>query len=123
MRIYSNTLTPADLHRASMGLPLYCWEVAPLARPKLRKQGWRVKVLGYSRRQTNSGNHGASGESSASWDDHGRWFARIFDLDPMALVVASARYDGRAEFHVKTGNKYHPIWDFYENKAQVEKGD
>jgi hypothetical protein len=123
MKIYSSMLTPQDLHRATIGIPLYLETVVAISRPKLRKHGYRVRALGYGARQANSGKYGASGESSASWDDHGTFFARIFEADPMALIVAVDRYDGRAEFHVKTGNKYHPIGAWYDDPKRVEKGD
>jgi hypothetical protein len=123
MKIYSNTLQPADLHRASMGLPLYCSEIKPMLRPKLRTRGYKVHVLGYSRRSTNTGTHGASGESAATWDAHGQFFARVFALDPAALIVASLRYDGARDFHTQTANEYHPIGAWYDDPERVEKGD
>lgn len=69
------------------------------------------KVKGDGRRPRNSGTHGAAYDSlSATWDEHGHVMAQIFQLDRDARFGGAARpiYDGRDDFHAKTGYAYHP---------------
>lgn len=78
-----------------------------IKRSRVRKHGWNVTswCIG-GRRWKNTGYCGASALRAASWDQHGRWFARLFKFDPNAVIVAAARYEGAEDFHTKTGGKY-----------------
>jgi hypothetical protein len=107
MRIYSDTLTIDDLYNLRAGIPLTIdagYQV--LQKPRIRAHGWRLSTSGGRNRWKNTGTHGASSVPAASWDDHGRWFARIMWADPEAVIVAGRRYNGRASFHLQTDNAY-----------------
>lgn len=106
MKIYSDVLDISEVRKEACDVLFIvgCW---PLSHPKLRRSGWVIQTSGImSNRFKNTGNSGASDEYAASWDDHGRYFARIFEADPRALIVAAARYDGAEEFHTKTKGAY-----------------
>jgi hypothetical protein len=76
-----------------------------IARPRVRQHGWKVRLTGSSTRHRNSGTHGAATWESppATWDEHGRWMAELFDRDPHARI---AGYNGRDAFHHETADKY-----------------
>lgn len=105
MKVYSDVLTYASMRYLS-GDGLYYDTLESLTRPRLRRYGYRVLAYGHSNRWKNSGNRGAGNEHAATWDDHGRWMARVFREDPKALIVACGRYDGAEDFHTKTKERY-----------------
>ena len=102
MKLYSDTLDSQRLAAAARAEGLYL-ELASMSRPRKRARGWTVRLSNpSSRRHRNSGTHGAATwelDPPASWDDHGRWMARLYDLDPGMVV---AEYDGAADFHRAT---------------------
>lgn len=104
MRIYSDVLTSADVAKTAHGVLKLA--IQPIRRPKLRRHGWNAATAGYSRRWKNTGNRGASVINAASWDDHGRWMARLYEADPQAVIVAARRYTSAEDFHAQTGGKY-----------------
>ena len=106
MKIYSDVLTGQALTRA---LPAGCGfeKLAVILKPKLRRNAWRVLLYrNGSRRHFNTGKYGAGDEGAASYDDYGRWLARLYELDHLTLVVGSQRYESREDFHKKTGGKF-----------------
>lgn len=105
MRIYSSRLTGGEIVDAGEGILRAA--VQPIRSAKLRAQGWNVAAMGStSNRWKNTGNRGASALKAPTWDQYGHWFARLFTIDPDALIVAARRYDGAADFHHQTGQKY-----------------
>lgn len=106
MKIYSHGLRGSDIVDLAERVGMRA-AVVPIAHPKLRAKGWEVASGGGTgTRWKNTGQWGASSSAAATWDDHGRWFALIFSIDPKALIVAAARYDGAEEFHTKTKGAY-----------------
>jgi hypothetical protein len=68
-----------------------------------------VKTPGDGRRRANTGNHGASEEWAATWDEWGFFFAALYDADESAIVGSSparATYTDRAQFHETTRYRY-----------------
>lgn len=104
MKLYSDTLTVRQLGDATPnGVFL---EAEPITAPRVRSQGWKVTLSCFdNRRSKNSGTHGAATwkAPAATWDQHGEWMATLFGLDPNMRV---AHYDGVADFHRKTDDKY-----------------
>jgi hypothetical protein len=112
MKVYSNTLTINDLNvaahevRDATGDALYVGDAITIPRARVRRNGFNVRLTNFdSRRARNTGTHGGArgDDPAASWDDYGRWIARLFVRDPSARI---AHYDGAADFHAKTNNKY-----------------
>lgn len=75
-----------------------------------RARSWNVKLAYYGPKQkgrrmgfVNSGTHGAGYAYSATYDEHGEWMSRLFDIDPNAIITD---YNGRDDFHRKTEYKY-----------------
>lgn len=142
MKIYSDTLTIEDLHRAcdaipavylsdrgygmatgtyngaSYGSPIVLVEgrkrrferVTLRAESSERPKNWRElddsvvpphDVMG----ATMGGRR--SMPQHATYDEHGRWMARLFDIDPHARIKSAVNdFNGRDDFHAQTGGKY-----------------
>lgn len=113
MKIYSDTLQRSDLGVALIAAGLndervYVDECMALPSPRLRQRGWKVRLTcTRSNRHRNSGTHGAATWEmpAASWDQHGRWMAELFERDPNARI---SNYNGRDDFHRATKGKYRP---------------
>jgi hypothetical protein len=106
MKLYSDKLTRADLSAACTGEAFFVDEIKEIHGARVRSRGWDLRLGNFeSRRHGNSGTHGAATwkTPAASWDDHGRWMARLCEIDPKARI---AYYDGRDDFHRATGDKY-----------------
>lgn len=109
MKLYSDSLSTSDLADAcaAAGRMVYFAALQPIHRAKVRARGWKVKLASLqSRRYSNTGTHGADTDSphnAASWADHGRFFAVLFDRDPGARLAC---YDGREDFHAKTKGEF-----------------
>lgn len=115
MKIYSDTLTSADLDAAvraanahtlpdpsggRIGFERY----RALQRPRIRSRGWDVLLYRTgSRMHFNSGTHGAGEEGAASWGDYGWFLAELFERDP---GMHAAYYRDRGHFHEATGGKF-----------------
>lgn len=93
MNVYSDTLTYRDLiDAAPAGVTVPVLE--PMPRPRTRRFGYVVGLSGSSpyasQLRTENGTHKA-----ATWDEHGIWMSRLFDIDPEAII---ATYKGRDDF-------------------------
>lgn len=112
MRLYSDTLTGGDLYAA---VPDGCTlDTIAIGRPRTRKHGWQARLTRPgSNRRTNTGTHGAGEERAATYQDHGVWMARLFEIDPDAKIT---QYDGREDFERQTrkatewGPRYAAPW-------------
>lgn len=105
MRLHSDTLTPEDLRDALRGTGVYL-DFATLHASRSRARGIEFRLVanaGPGRRRRNSGVYGAGHEYAATWDEHGDFFATLFDLDPEAII---GPYKGRSDFHQKTKAAY-----------------
>ncbi len=106
MKVYSDTLTREDLY-ASLPSDVYL-DAQEIRRPRTRARGWTVYLEGLGdrhTRNTNSGNYGAGSHKAATWDDHGLWMAKLYEIDPMAKI---AHYDSRSDFYDSTA-RYQPV--------------
>ena len=102
MKVYSDTITRADLFDCLPGD--VSAEVIEIRHARKRAHGFTVSLEGIGDRhyrRKNGGNYGASspGVMAATWDDHGVWMARLYELDPDALI---ADYAGRDDFERQT---------------------
>jgi hypothetical protein len=102
MKLYSDTLTTADLYAAlpeGVGIAA----IRPIRSPRKRAHGWELSLEGFAGRHTrrrNSGMYGADGYGyAATWDDHGVWMAALYAKDPDALI---AWYKDRDHFYSAT---------------------
>jgi len=102
MKVYSNTLTEADLRKA---VPRGCQlELMSITRPRVRDFGWHARLTCYAgNRWTNSGQYGAGSERAATYDQHGEWMAPLFEIDPDARI---AHWDGVHDFNQGTEGRY-----------------
>lgn len=111
MKLYTDTLSPAHLWAAlPPGLELldgYAMHVGPRTRRidgvRLCSPAPRGKGRNY---HLNSGHYGALPVYNATWDEHGIWMTRLFDIDPLLRIVGANRYEGREDFHAQTANRY-----------------
>lgn len=103
MKLYSDTLTEADLY-ACLPDGVTIAAIRPM-RTRKRASGWELSLEGYGTRHTrrrNSGMEGANGYGyAATWDDQGVWMAALYDRDPDALI---AWYTSRHYFYEATAN-------------------
>lgn len=111
MKVYSDTLTLNDLFEAARQVPNVYVDtpVEIISNPRVRSRGYVVRLGStVSNRYRNSGTAGAKvwdDSMAASWDDHGHWMARLFDIDPDARI---AHYSNANDFHVSTRYAYAP---------------
>jgi len=106
MKAYSDTLSLDDLRDCLP--PGIGMDATPMNRPRTRRHGWTIRLNDWSRRQhKNSGTHGAATWDSpaASYDSHGEWMAKVYDLDPDAVIAV---YKSRDDFHRQTRGDYLP---------------
>lgn len=121
MKVYSDTLTDADLDAATTAASSH--NPAPsgdyqftgivgfetcrkMTRPQIRKRGWDVRLYRIgSTRHFNTGQWGAGDDGAASYDDYGWFIAELFARDPQARI---AEYDGAANFHTVTNDAFKP---------------
>jgi hypothetical protein len=108
MKIYSDTLVTLDIGYVAHNdthVGIKCCE--PLKAPRLRKQGWNVRLYRIgSRRHFNTGRYGSSGETgAASWDDYGHFLAALYEADP---AMRAGPYTSREHFHQATHGTYLP---------------
>jgi len=89
MKIYSDILTRSDLLKTARQVRggLFVDSVEAIAKPRVRKHGWVVKTSGATNHWKNSGTSGPSHKHAASFDQHGEWFALLYQLDPCAQIV------------------------------------
>ena len=102
MKIYSDTLTAHDLY-STLPAGMFIDDIDQIGRPQLRRKGWKLQTAGNGPRYKNNGRYGGAGVHAATYDDHGRWFARLYAIDPNALICY---YKNAADFHHKTSGKY-----------------
>ena len=104
MKIRSNYIRQQDLRRALRGIADVTIDGNGIStfRPRVHTRGFSCSLIGfgarhYRARQGNGGGH------SATWDDHGIWMARLFDIDPGAHIET---YRGRSDFLAQTRRAY-----------------
>lgn len=103
MKIHSDILEYSDL----MGnLPSMIYADVKLAGSKSRQRAYEVGLCytgsggpGSGRRPKNNGTTGAGSDLAATWDEWGIWMAKLFAIDPDAIIGA---YRGRDDFYVQT---------------------
>lgn len=110
MKVYSDTLTSADL-RACAIAPVSIWRLDHIGGPRKRWFGWDIVLTRTSPRGRNSGRYGAQDKDAweyaplATWDEHGAWMANVYALDADAIV---AKYKSLDDFNAKTDYAYEP---------------
>jgi hypothetical protein len=101
-KITTQTLTAAIGTAGLRGVAVEAVTVG--SRKRARGIEFRLDAApGPGRRRRNSGQYGAESGYAATWDEHGAWFAVLFDIDPEAIIGS---YDGREDFERQTGGKY-----------------
>ena len=105
MKVYSDILEYHHLVAANDQAGVTFDRCVPIRHPRVRKNGWEIRLTGSSTRHRNSGTHGAATWESApaTWDEHGVWMAHLFAIDPRARI---ADYDGADAFHNYTDHKF-----------------
>ena len=106
MKIYSETLTEADLRKAPpAGTSLT--KVEAVSAPRPRTHAWKVQLgRAGSRRPFNSGTFGADGEGAASWDDWGWFLSALYQRDPQMIAGGTGLYKDAGDFHAKTHDTF-----------------
>ncbi len=113
MRIHSDKLVPGDFYEAAQGIEGVWVDECEMTGSRSRANGFTVKLAAMPkegrRRRRNTGTHGAEDGgwpimvAAATYDEHGEWMAKLFDIDPDAIITY---YNGRADFHEQTEGKY-----------------
>lgn len=120
MKLYTNRLT---IHDLSMAMPPdvtllgseHGWSHncklvnGPRSRKfiHVRLCAWEPRGKGANYRLTSGGRGSYSLAAwNATWDEHGLWMARLFDIDPRLKITGANTYDGYMDFHRKTEWKY-----------------
>lgn len=120
MILYTNTLTRNDLHDA-LPHPIelldssHGWKHDPTLHegPRSRKFVHVRLCSPYPRGKgkrfvLTSGSYGSHALEAwnATWDEHGIWMTRLFDIDPHLRITGSNEYNGRSDFHHQTDYKF-----------------
>lgn len=102
MRIHSDILTPSDIYKAVANLPGVFVDSTKHG-SRARNVAHEIRLTGTSSRRTMDGS-----DQAATWDEWGVFFAHIFAADPHALAGSQKypAYDGAADFHRQTGNRF-----------------
>lgn len=113
MKVWSDTLTPADLEGAVErvnaefpGANVYLSADTSLHEgPRTRRIDGVHLRSATGRHYPNSGGYGALhvGEMAASWTEWGWFIARVFEIDPGARV---GDYKGVEDFHRQTHDRF-----------------
>lgn len=107
MKIYSDKLTDADMRTALPAGTQFEHIDRRATRGRLASQVWDVTLEHPGRpRSLNSGTSGAYKPGAASWDEHGEFFAELYDRDPAMQVRAARAYHDREDFHTQTASAY-----------------
>lgn len=108
MRIHTDAIQRGDLFSALPDGP-FSLDVSDHGSRK-RAKAFEAKLSyiggkkkGDGRRQTNSGTYGATGELAATYDEWGEWIAKLYRIDPAAII---GPYSSREHFHERTEYKY-----------------
>lgn len=104
MKIHTDKLTEADLYASRPSGVAVEW--SPCGSRK-RACGFHVTLTYYGpekRRPKNSGHAGAYGDRAATWDEWGIWIARLYEIDPGAVIGC---YADRDDFYATTA-KWQP---------------
>ena len=117
MKIYSDTLTIEDLHRACDAIPAVSInDRNGFAQPHII-EGRKRRIEGVTLKATTServpdwreiaGVDKRSMPQHATYDEHGRWMAALLDIDPDARIKSAVNdFQGREDFHCQTRNAY-----------------
>ena len=99
MKVYSDTLTRKDLAEAAHAAGVYLWLCEEMKRTRVRAHGWEVSLSGSSPYRSQMADY----HQAATYDEHGEWMMRLFDLDPDARI---SWWKDRADFMRGTEGKY-----------------
>lgn len=102
MRIHSNALTAADIHRATDALPGVYAEVKPVG-SRSHAGAFEVRLTGTSTRLTMD-----KRDNAATWDEWGVFIAAIYEVDAVAVFgsVKSPNYRDSNHFHAVTRYRF-----------------
>jgi len=105
MKIHSDILTSANLLQETPQ-DVYADIQAVGSRSRARAFNVRLEYTGTDkRRRRNTGSYGAEDggypqyRKAATWDEHGIWMDRLFQIDPYAII---ANYNGYDDFITQT---------------------
>lgn len=104
MKVYSDSLTYDDLI-GSLPDRVHLDECVAIKRSRVRQHGWTIQLSGTSTRHRNSGVYGAATWKAppATYDEHGIWMARLYDIDPKARIAC---YRDAKDFRLSTKGRF-----------------
>lgn len=106
MRIHTDKLTAADIHRATTaaGMRGVCADVRE-AGSRSRARRFDVSLTGTSTRRTNPGTSGYHyrDDYAATWDEWGMFIQDLFNIDPDAII---GQYQSKNHFEEVTYDRY-----------------
>ena len=116
MKIYSQTLTIEDLAQAAAAIPAVHLNGEPVLinGRKRRIEGVTIRATTAERmpdwRERDDSAY-RSGRAAlpqfATYNEHGQWMARLFELDPQARIVSAVNdFNGVEDFHRQTSRRY-----------------
>ena len=94
MKLHSDTLAEQDIYAAAKVAGVSVWELGRIRRPRKRANGWNLYLMGSSPYRSQ-----ATGQSAATWDEHGVFMAELYKRDP---GLAIAYYDSLEHFLAET---------------------
>jgi hypothetical protein len=100
VKIYSDILTRGDLLAACpTGVAIAVCDT--LTSTRIRKHGWIVSLTGSS---PSYSQHVGYGHRAATWDEHGLWMEKLYELDANARI---SWYKDRRDF-IKQTSEFQP---------------
>lgn len=115
MIVYSDVLTMEDLERAcDFNAALYLNDARLVEGRKRRFEGVTIRATSALRapdwrEHDSSAMRGGvkSFPQFATYDEHGQWMARLFEVDPRARIKSAVNdFHGREDFHRQTSQRY-----------------
>lgn len=113
MKIHADKLTTGALYDA-LPAGVIITECEP-AKSRTHAHAWIVRLSGSSP----YAQQGGTGYKAATWDEHGRWMADLFAIDPGAIL---GQWKGRTHFYTETRKEHDRMVRYLGMPHTIRKG-